>query len=175
MIRRYTHDQLTQARRLRRAMTVAETMLWRGLRNRGIGAKFRRQVPVGPYVADFLCIDARLIVELDGPPHEEAEQHFLDTRRDVWLVTQGWQVLRFSNDIVIGGGNIVLEEIQRAVEAAGSPSSGPRCRGGHLLPLSGEGVSPPTRGSRPKAEVICLLVRRHKLQGWTAARRGGSP
>ena len=126
MIRRYTNPQLTQARGLRRAMTIAETMLWRGLQNRGIGAKFRRQVPVGPYVADFLCAAARIIVELDGPPHDETGQQLHDLRRDAWLRAQGWQVLRFSNDAVIGSGNIVLEEIERATERAGSPSSGPR-------------------------------------------------
>ncbi|MCI0466615.1 MAG: endonuclease domain-containing protein [Beijerinckiaceae bacterium] len=107
-------------------MTVAETMLWRGLRNRGIGAKFRRQVPLGPYVADFLCIEARLIVELDGPPHDKPEQCLYDMRRDRWLRAQGWQVLRFSNDAVFGSGNIVLEKIKRAVEKSDLPSSGPR-------------------------------------------------
>ena len=125
MIRRYTNHQLTQARRLRRDMTAAETMLWRGLRNGLMGAKFRRQMPIGPYVADFLCISARIIVELDGPPHAEPEQHLHDMHRDAWLGVQGWQVLRFSNDLVTGGGNIILEEIQRALNAAESPSSGP--------------------------------------------------
>jgi very-short-patch-repair endonuclease len=126
MIRRYTGSQLMNARRLRREMTAAETMLWHGLRNRGIGAKFRRQVPIGPYVADFLCVTARLIIELDGPPHDEAGQHLHDLRRDAWLRGQGWHVLRFSNDAVIGGGDIVLEEIKRAVEKSDLPSSGPR-------------------------------------------------
>jgi hypothetical protein len=70
MVRRLSDDQLARARSLRRAMTVAETILWRGLRGRGIGAKFRRQVPIGPYIGDFVCIAARLIIELDGPPHE---------------------------------------------------------------------------------------------------------
>ena len=126
MIRRYTNHQLKQARRLRRDMTTAETVLWRGLRNRGIGAKFRRQVPVGPYVADFLCIDARLIVELDGAPHDDPEQRLFDMQRDAWLRDQGWQVLRFSNDVVIGGGNIALDEIQKALKAPLPPSSGPR-------------------------------------------------
>jgi very-short-patch-repair endonuclease len=126
MIRRYTNHQLTQARRLRREMTVAETMLWRGLRNRGIGARFRRQVPVGPYVADFVCIEARLIVELDGPPHDKLEQRLYDMRRDTWLRKQGWQVLRFSNEDVSGGGNIVFDAIQKAIKMSFSPSSGPR-------------------------------------------------
>ena len=123
MTRRFTDRQLADARRLRRDMTIAETILWRGLRNRGNGAKFRRQVPIGPYVADFVCVAAGLIVELDGPPHDEPEQQLHDRRRDAWLHSQGWRVLRFSNDLVIGGGNIVLEEIQRAIR---SPSSDPR-------------------------------------------------
>ena len=74
MVDRRTNRQLTTARRLRRDMTVVETMLWRSLRNRGFGWKFRRQVPIGPYVADFACLAAKLIVELDGPPHETEEQ-----------------------------------------------------------------------------------------------------
>lgn len=85
MVRRFTDRQLAQARRLRREMTLAETILWRGLRDRGIGAKFRRQVPIGCYVADFVCIAARMIVELDGPPHDEPEQHRHDMHRDAWL------------------------------------------------------------------------------------------
>ncbi|MGH6843857.1 MAG: endonuclease domain-containing protein [Methylocella sp.] len=107
-------------------MTLAETLLWRGLRDRGIGAKFRRQVPIGCYVADFVCIASRIIVELDGPPHDKPEQRLHDMRRDEWLRARGWQVLRFSNGLVTGGGNIILEEIQRALKAAEPPSSGPR-------------------------------------------------
>jgi very-short-patch-repair endonuclease len=118
MMRRYTNHQLTEARRLHREMTVAETMLWRGLRNRALGVKFRRQVPVGPYIADFLCVDARLIVELDGPPHDKIEQRNYDVRRDEWLRAQGWRVLRFSNHVVIGGGNIVFDAIQEAIRAS---------------------------------------------------------
>jgi very-short-patch-repair endonuclease len=126
MIHRSTDHQLAQARRLRREMTLAETLLWRGLRDRGIGAKFRRQVPIGRYVADFVCIASRIIVELDGPPHDKAEQRLHDMHRDEWLRERGWQVLRFSNDLVTGGGNIILEEIQRALKEAERPSSGPR-------------------------------------------------
>src|SRR5450631_197339 len=126
MTPRFTNRQLAAARRLRRDMTIAETILWRGLRNRGNGAKFRRQVPIGPYVADFVCIAGRLIIELDGPPHDEAEQRLHDVSRDAWLRAQGWRVLRFSNDLVIGGGNIVLDEIRKAIGEAVPPSSDPR-------------------------------------------------
>ncbi|MGP0060093.1 MAG: endonuclease domain-containing protein [Beijerinckiaceae bacterium] len=116
MIQRRTDRQLTLARRLRRDMTTAETLLWQSLRSRGFGWKFRRQVPIDPYVADFVCIAAKLIVELDGPPHEKPEQQLHDRQRDAWLRAHGWKVLRFSNDIVIGGGNIVLEKIETAIK-----------------------------------------------------------
>ncbi|MFI5016140.1 MAG: endonuclease domain-containing protein [Hyphomicrobiales bacterium] len=125
-MRRFTDHQLARARHLRREMTRAETILWRCLRDRGIGAKFRRQVPIGPYVGDFVCVGARIIVELDGPPHEKSEQQTHDRRRDQWLRAKGWCVLRFSNDLVIGDGEIVLQEIGNAIAAASSPSSAHR-------------------------------------------------
>jgi very-short-patch-repair endonuclease len=118
MVYRYTNRQLVRGRRLRGEMTVAETMLWRCLRDRGIGAKFRRQVPIGPYVADFVCVGAKLVVELDGPPHDSPQQRLDDAGRDAWLSAQGWRVLRFPNDLVIGGGNLILEEIRRAIQVA---------------------------------------------------------
>ena len=124
MVPRPTDERLSNARRLRKEMT-AETMLWRSLRNRGIAAKFRRQVPLGPYVADFACVAARLVVELDGPPHDAPERRALDRRRDAWLTEQGWRVLRIPNDIVIGGGDIVIDRIKAAL-APHLPSSDPR-------------------------------------------------
>ena len=86
---RTSDEQLSFARRLRKEMTAAETMLWRTLRNRGIAAKFRRQVPIGPYFADFACVPARLIVELDGRPHDDPEREDRDAHRDAWLTEQG--------------------------------------------------------------------------------------
>jgi very-short-patch-repair endonuclease len=124
-MRRFTDRQLSHARQLRREMTLAETILWRSLRDRGIGEKFRRQVPIGPYVGDFVCVGAKIIVELDGPPHEKFEQQAHDRRRDRWLETEGWRILRFSNDLVIGGSELVLKEIKNAIAAAHSPSSAP--------------------------------------------------
>ena len=98
MKRRPTDPQLDRARQARRNMTAAETMMWRALRDRGIGAKFRRQVTIGPYIADFVCIDARLIVEIDGATHERPGRQIYDAGRDEWLRAQGWHVLRFPND-----------------------------------------------------------------------------
>jgi very-short-patch-repair endonuclease len=88
------------ARQLRHNQTDAEKLLWSKLRNRALnGNKFRRQVPVGNYIADFLCLDAMLIVELDGGQH--AEQQEYDQRRTHWLESQGFRVLRFWNNEVL--------------------------------------------------------------------------
>ncbi len=83
------------ARRLRNTMTDAERKLWSLLRNRKLsGCKFRRQVPVGPYVADFLSFESRLIVEADGGQHADSET---DMDRDAWLTNQGFRIVRFWN------------------------------------------------------------------------------
>jgi very-short-patch-repair endonuclease len=102
------------ARQLRRAMTDAERRLWYRLRGHRLGgAHFRRQYPVGPYVADFVCLDARLIVEVDGGQHSESDY---DQRRTSWLQTQGFEVLRFWNPDVLQGLETVCEMIQAAIE-----------------------------------------------------------
>jgi very-short-patch-repair endonuclease len=103
--------------------------------------KFRRQVPVGNYVADFLCIEHRLIVELDGRSHENEDQRRHDAVRDQWLREQCYHVLRLDNDLVIGGGNIPLERIREVIKTIvdrRGPSSDPATPG-HLLPRAGEG------------------------------------
>lgn len=130
------------ARELRRDMTAAEAILWRSLRGSALdGLKFRRQVPIGNYVVDFLCVEHRLVVELDGPPHENEDQRLHDAARDEWLRNHGYHILRFDNDIVIGGGNMPLDRIREAVKTNADrrePSSDPASRG-HLLPQAGEG------------------------------------
>jgi very-short-patch-repair endonuclease len=124
-MRRHSDDQLGRARDERRQLTLAEMILWRSLRDRGIGAKFRRQVPIGPYIGDFVCIHAKVVVELDGPPHEKAEQRLHDARRDQWFRAKGWRVLRFPNDPVIGGSEAIIDEIRRAVAYAMTPPRSP--------------------------------------------------
>jgi very-short-patch-repair endonuclease len=89
----------TNARGLRKDMTEAERKLWSILRNRRlVSLKFRRQVPIGPYVADFLSFDARLIVEADGSQHAESAR---DEERDSWLTAQGFRILRFWNSDIL--------------------------------------------------------------------------
>ena len=93
---RVDEGKLAFARKLRREMTDEERVLWSYLRNRQfLGLKFRRQVPVGPYVADFLCESAKLVVELDGWQHGEREAY--DVRRTDDLKTQGYHVVRYDN------------------------------------------------------------------------------
>ena len=104
-------DPTTFARQLRKRMTDAESQLWRHLRRRNIeGFKFRRQHPLGPFVADFACLEARLIVEIDGGQHDERESY--DGRRDAWLSQQGYRVLRFWNNEVLCETESVLEVIR---------------------------------------------------------------
>ena len=93
----------------RRAPTEAELGLWRLLRDRRLnGLKFRRQVPIGPYIVDFLCVSARLIVEADGSQHSESMR---DERRDAYLARQGRAVLRFWNPDILRNREGVIDTI----------------------------------------------------------------
>ncbi len=106
-----------QARALRREPTEAERLLWARLRDRRLGAyKFRRQHPIGAFIADFVCLECRLIVEADGEQHVDSEY---DTYRSEWLRAQGWQVVRFWNNEVRDNPNGVAEAILLVLRAAG--------------------------------------------------------
>jgi very-short-patch-repair endonuclease len=114
---------LDRARRMRREMTEAELKLWSILRNRSlVGVKFRRQVPIGNYIADFCCLDLKLVVEVDGGQH--AEHEVADASRSRFLSQKGFRVLRFWNDQVLSGSEFVVVEILAATtedERAPSP------------------------------------------------------
>jgi len=115
-------QQLKFAKSLRKNMTEAEHRLWRHLRaHRLLGQKFRRQQPLGPYVVDFVHFGVRLIVEADGGQHNQSER---DAKRDAWLESQGFKVLRFWNNEIMGNGEAVLEVILATVSAL-SPSPSP--------------------------------------------------
>jgi very-short-patch-repair endonuclease len=102
-----------RARTLRANQTACERRLWSVLRAKRLeGLKFRRQVPIGPYTVDFLCLRHRLVIEADGPFHV-AEQ---DAKRDAFLRSQGFRVLRFTNS-QINAPDQVLGEILEVVEA----------------------------------------------------------
>lgn len=105
------------ARRLRRSETEAEQRLWLQLRDRRLnGWKFRRQAPLGGYYADFLCIDAQLVVELDGSQHAEERVDY-DQRRTKALQALGYRVLRIWNNDVLQDIGAVLEAILAACES----------------------------------------------------------
>src|SRR3954451_17275059 len=101
------------ARALRRNETDAERTMWHLLRDRRLGGiKFRRQMTIGRYVADFAAIEHRLVIELDGGQHADSAS---DMRRDAFLATEGWRVLRFWNNDAMRNRAGVLEMIQQAV------------------------------------------------------------
>jgi very-short-patch-repair endonuclease len=107
---------IKQARALRRMSPATERFLWKLLRDRRLeGLKFRRQVPMGPYVLDFVCLSHRLVVEADGPFHEP--EH--DAIRDAWLAAKGFRVLRFDNNLSNGSDYRVVNRILAAVGRIG--------------------------------------------------------
>jgi very-short-patch-repair endonuclease len=117
-----------KARELRRSETDAERKLWHFLRDRQLGGhKFRRQHLVGPYIADFACVERRLIVELDGGQH--SEQQGYDARRTEFLVAREFRVIRFWDNEVLTQTGAVLESILRELESRPSPRPSPRERG----------------------------------------------
>ena len=94
---------------------MSERLLWKLLRGRQLeGFKFRRQVPIGRYVVDFVCLRHRLIVEADGPFHDEIR----DAERDAWLRAEGFQVLRFPNSEIVTRPENILMAIAAAVPGA---------------------------------------------------------
>jgi len=101
---------------LRRNATIAERKLWSLLRNKQLAnSRFRRQHPIGPYVADFFCASAKLIIELDGEQHGEKRNIEYDSARTHFLNAQGYHVLRFSNIQVMKHADSVLEGIWLAI------------------------------------------------------------
>jgi very-short-patch-repair endonuclease len=114
-------DKTRRARTLGRQPTAAEQLLWAQLRDRRLaGFKFRRQRPIGAYVADFVCVERKLIVEVDGEPHDLTVAH--DTVRDAKLGAAGYRVLRFRNEEARGNLEGVCRSIRNALAAAAPPS-----------------------------------------------------
>ncbi len=105
------------ARELRKSATDAEQRLWQNLRSRQMnGYKFRRQAPIGKYIVDFLCKEAKLVVELDGSQHCLQEEH--DQRRTDYLISHGYRVVRYWNNQVLQEGEAVLEDILLQLEGS---------------------------------------------------------
>ena len=118
----------SRARQLRKNPTDAERLLWQKLRFWQVdGRKFRRQQPLGGYIVDFVCLERRLIVELDGGQH--ADRNAYDKKRDDWLRNQGFVILRFWNHDVLNNIDGVVEQILDTLK--NTPTS--------ILPRKGEG------------------------------------
>jgi very-short-patch-repair endonuclease len=128
------------ARALRRESTNAERIIWAALRaHRMDGAAFRRQAPVGPYIADFVCHAAKLIVEIDGGQHFDDANQKRDARRTAFLAAKGFRVLRFNNYDVMTNRTGVLEMIVLALKE--SPSLAlPRKRGREQAATGGDSL-----------------------------------
>jgi very-short-patch-repair endonuclease len=123
------------ARKLRSRMTDAERKFWFALKDRRFEAfKFRRQVPVGPYIADFLCFESRLIIEVDGGQHADSAR---DVERDKWLARNEFRVLRFWNNDVLRNLEGVLTSLATELNKTPHPSS--RLRETPPSPAGGEG------------------------------------
>jgi very-short-patch-repair endonuclease len=123
-----------RARRLRATPTDAELRLWQRLRKKQLnGHRFRRQVPLGPYVVDFACIERSMVIEVDGGQHDWNAA--ADARRTAWLRAHGWRVVRYWNNEVIENIDGVLEHLSSELRAIGDfPHPNPP-------PQAGEGVA----------------------------------
>ena len=118
--------QRGRAKQLRQLMTPAETLLWRYLKaGRVDGLGFRRQTPIRNYIVDFICHSAHLVIELDGESHDFEEQLNADQKRDAFFLSEGFQILRFTNEQVLSNLAGVVETIRQATSsrASGSPPS----------------------------------------------------
>jgi very-short-patch-repair endonuclease len=133
-----------RARLLRQQDIEPEYRLWGELRNRRLnGHKFARQIPIGPYIVDFVCREQALVLELDGGQHSESER---DDFRTAYLLKNGYSVLRFWNNEVLRERRAVIDTILAALEGRLAPSSGLRFAQPTFSPR-GEGAANPERSA----------------------------
>lgn len=109
----------SRARELRKRMTAAEVAFWQHVRRGRLGVRFQRQVPIGPFIVDFVCRSRRVIVELDGAVHLDPWDQY-DLERDAYLQSRGYRVLRFENDELADNPDGVLEVVRRALRKPAS-------------------------------------------------------
>ena len=148
------------ARRLRLNQTDAETRLWRRLRHWPMaGTHFRRQVPIGPYVVDFACMAARLVIELDGSQHGSSENAARDETRTRWLEQAGYRVIRFWNNDLTSNMDGVLE-IYAAVHGSTTTEASPFKHNRRPRPDASGAHPTPARHSASETRVNALLLAR---------------
>ncbi len=105
-----------KARKLRQRLTPAEKILWDRLRNRKFkGLKFRRQHPIDRYIVDFICIEKKLVIEVDGEIHKRAEQKKYDCERTADLEGHGLKVIRFTNEEILSDVFVILKKIEKFI------------------------------------------------------------
>jgi len=114
-VRGTVDSQRKFAKALRSNMTNAESILWSELRNRRFqGVKFRRQYPIGIYIVDFICLDLKLVIEVDGGQHLNNSD---DQQRDSWLCSQGFEIIRIWNNELLQSKDAVLEMLRNNIDA----------------------------------------------------------
>ena len=128
-----------RARQLRKNPTDAERLLWRRLRFWQVdGLKFRRQQPLGRYIVDFICLEKRLVIEVDGGQHSEHVAY--DVERDIWLRDQGFNVLRFWNHDVLKNIDGVVDVVVKTLR--NTPFLNPSPQGGRKKIMRGRQCTP---------------------------------
>ena len=110
------------ARNNRKNQTEAEDALWGAIRGKALGVLFNRQYIIGEYITDFTCLEAKLVIEIDGGYHSEPIQQESDALRQQWLEKQGFRVLRFKNEEVLFNTEKVINLIQTIISNKPSPS-----------------------------------------------------
>ena len=108
---------ISRARSLRKTMSLPERLLWQRLKCNALGCRVRRQHPSGPYIADFYCHDARMIIEIDGADHDGEERQERDRGRDAWFAARGIEVLRLPAALVLADIDAALFAIEAKVGA----------------------------------------------------------
>ena len=138
-VQKIAPNGIARARRLRKSPTRTEAKLWDRLR--ALGPHFRRQVPLGRYVVDFACLKARLVVEVDGGVHERADVALRDLKRDEWLASEGYRVLRVPTKRVESDIEVVVDDIAKAIGVYVPPGAATASTPSQPFPLEGKGSS----------------------------------
>ncbi len=128
-----TSRTVVRARELRKQLSLPEGLLWRELKKRPGGYKFRRQHAAGVYILDFVCMSAKLAIEIDGAAHDGEDRHFQDIKRDKWLAASGYATVRIAARDVLNnmdGVIVYLMDQCRARNPLHHPSDGPPPRSG---------------------------------------------
>lgn len=130
---------VARARRLRAAPTWTEAKLWDRLRQ--LDLHFRREAPIGPYVVDFACHSARLVVEVDGGVHDRTDVALRDLKRDDWLASQGYRVIRIPSKRIEAEIGAVVDDISKAAGVFVPPGAALASTPSQPFPLAGKGSS----------------------------------